>query len=559
VKKNKLKIQLNSSGKTPVSDWFHKQLRRFSRGLTQTLSYKKYWLPPLLLVLAGILAWWLSGCWIVQVSFSQKITYPQASVLGINVGNLSEAQLSNQLDNLKKQIESKQITLLNDTKQWTFDATKLGVTFDSKATAQAVIGQEKLSLINKYKLLTGADSPVVKPIINVNIDTCLKELSSIPSVQTEPKDAIIYFDQGIKIKPDQPGTKFNAGETCRDLAKQLVVNSFTIKVSQDITGANLTSAEIEAKMAQIQAMVGQPLSFKSSNGSYRLDLTTEQLLGLIEVSKTETGVQVSWSSSKLDALVNDIATKVNTSDSSNPSLGTCQYLARGGGNWLDTVAVKKMFTNITGDSPRSYELPITYRAPTIGNRSHLPAGSKGTIYLTYDDGMTYANQIMNYASCYGIKVTFFEIGTRVQEDAVALRRAIAEGHAVQSHGYEHAIYDYGDRTYDWQYNDINRSINVITGITGVRPTYFRPPGGNRSANTYAAASTNGINLILWNDASRDSAPTGVTSALTCNNVLAGAYPGASVLMHSTNKSTAEALPCIAEGLAARGYSMQALR
>jgi len=121
------------------------------------------------------------------------------------------------------------------------------------------------------------------------------------------------------------------------------------------------------------------------------------------------------------------------------------------------------------------------------------------------------------------------------------------------------MYDYGQRSYDWQYNDINQSISAITGVTGVRPTYFRPPGGNRSASTYAAASANGVNLILWGDASADATVGGLSSSTTCANVLAGAYPGASVLMHSTKSSTAEALPCIAEGLAAKGYNMQALR
>ena len=173
--------------------------------------------------------------------------------------------------------------------------------------------------------------------------------------------------------------------------------------------------------------------------------------------------------------------------------------------------------------------------------------------------MTYANQIMNYASCFGIKVTFFEIGGRVGTDAAALQRAIAEGHAVQSHGFEHAMYDYGSRSYDWQFNDMQQSISAITSVTGVRPTYFRPPGGNRSDNTYKAAAASGLNLILWGDASRDATVGGLSSATTCANVLAGAYPGASVLMHSTHQSTADALPCVAQGLAARGYNMQALR
>jgi hypothetical protein len=41
--------------------------------------------------------------------------------------------------------------------------------------------------------------------------------------------------------------------------------------------------------------------------------------------------------------------------------------------------------------------------------------------------------------------------------------------------------------------------------------------------------------------------------------LNGAKAGYNVLMHSSKQKTANAMPCIVEGLAARGYSMQALR
>jgi len=285
-------------------------------------------------------------------------------------------------------------------------------------------------------------------------------------------------------------------------------------------------------------------------------MTSKQLFDLLEISKKDSGVQVSWSSTKLDELVNNIATEVNTYDSS-PALGACQTLVSNGGHWLDKEAVKKMFTSLGADSARSYTLPIAYSAPVIHTISPVSSGNSGTIYLTFDDGLTYGNQIMNYAACYGVKVTFFELGVLANRDATALHRAIAEGHAVQSHGYEHALYDYGQRSYDWEYNDIKQSVDTITNITGVRPTYFRPPGGNRSATTYDAASANGINLILWGVSSGDGANIG-TSA-TCSNVLARAFSGATVLLHSSKGDSAAAVPCIIEGLAAQGYSMQALR
>jgi len=520
--------------------------------------HKKYWILVIIVIILAGLIWYLSQTWLIQSTFFQAKTYSKASIFGTNVGNLSSDQLSSQLARLKTEFEAHKITLVNDKQQWSFDANKLGVIFDAKTTSQSVLKLNKLSITDKYQLLTGGINPATNPTILVNNDTCVKALAVIPSVQIDAKDALVYFDMEIKIKPDQPGTKFNAVSTCSELAKKLSANLFTQNVSLDVIQANLTKASLDPKLAQIQSTIGKSLSLKSSSGNYQLDLTSEQLLALFEISKNDSGVQVGWSSTKLDELVNDIASKVNSYDSS-PALGTCQYLSSGGGYWLDKEATKKIFTDLGADSARLYTLPIIYHAPVIGTRTPLSHGNSGTVFLTYDDGLIYGDRIMNLAACYGIKVTFFELGSRVGVDAAPLRRAIAEGHAVQSHGTEHAMYDYGDRSYDWQYGDINQSISSIMSVTGVRPTYFRPPGGNRSDNTYKAAAANGINLILWGASSADSSIGGISTATTCANVLAGAYPGASVLMHSTKSTTAEALPCIAEGLAARGYNMQALR
>jgi peptidoglycan/xylan/chitin deacetylase (PgdA/CDA1 family) len=524
-----------------------------------SLHHKKIWVVAILVVLAACLIWPVSQSWIVRSYFPQAVTYPKASVFGMNVGSLSTGQLTDKLVGLKSAFETKKITLINDKKQWAFDANKLGVTFDAGATSQAVWRLNNLDIVDKYKLITGGISSEIKPTIAVDSKTCIKALSVIPATQTKPKDATVYFDTSLKIQSDQPGTKFNATLTCQDVTKILASNSFVTNVSLDTTVANVTKADLQSKLPKIQSMVGKSLSLKTSSGTYQRTLTSKQLLSLLDISKKSSVMNVSWSSSKLDELVNGIAAKVDTYNNT-PTLGNCQYVISSGGYWLDVAATKKIFTDLGADSSRSYILPIVYHAAAIGETKRVPiSGSAGTIYLTFDDGMTYADQIMDYAACYGVKVTFFEIGERVVGDAPQLRRAIAEGHTVQSHGHYHAMYDYGDRTYSWQYNDMHQSIADIVSITGVRPTYFRPPGGNRSDNTYKAAAANGLKLILWGVSSQDATGGGISSAQTCANVLAGAYPGASVLMHSIHYSTAMAFPCIVEGLAARGYSMQALR
>lgn len=520
----------------------------------KSFKYYKYLLLIIPIVLILFLISYFSQPWLFRIPFVPAKTYAKATVLGINVGNLNAGQLDNKLTQQKTKFDTQKITFVNAKDQWTFDPSKLGMTLDIQSTSQAVWKLNNLSFMDKLQLLTNKKSPVVPPIPQLDEKVCVTALSAISILQVEPQDALFYLDQGIKIKPDEAGTRFSAPLTCEGLSKQLASNLPSVNIKLEPVPANITAGDLNPQLQAVQSMVGKPLTLKS--GGYQLDLTPEQLLAMLAITKTNSGAQISWSQTKLDELVNNISTKVNTYDK-DPVLGACQYLISGGGNWLNKNATKQIFQNLLTNNSRSYNLQVDYYKPNVATRKPVTPGNRGTVYLTFDDGLLYGNQIMNYAACYQVKVTFFEIGSRVGVDAAGLKRAINEGHAVQSHGYEHAAYDYGTRTYDWQLQDISHSISAIMGVTGVRPTYFRPPGGNRSANTYTAAAANGVKLILWGASSTDTA--GIGSSTICSRVLAAVFPGASVLMHSSKQTTAGAVPCIIEGLAARGYSMQALR
>lgn len=515
--------------------------------LDSFVKHKKYWLLATVIIMVFFLFWLVTFTGLAQAFLLNNRTNPGVAILGVSVGNLDENQLNEQLTKLKTKFESQNFTLTNDKDQWGFVSGKLGVTFDVQSTSQSIWNMNKGWPLFKRK------DQAVAPVLHIDNQICSSALSTISIPTIEPQNASIYYNQGLKIRPEQAGVKFNAASTCDTLFKRMGENEFVANINLDATAADISQTELESKLPQIQALIDKPLTLKS--GSYQLNLKTEDLLLLIEISKVGSDLKIDWSSVKLDELVESIAAKINTYTS--PQLGACQYTVSSGGNWLDKEATKNIFKNLNAESLRSYNLSVSYHAPAVGTYEPVVPGNKGTVYLTFDDGLIYGNQIMNYASCFHVKVTFFEIGSRVGTDAAALRRAIAEGHAVQSHGYEHAAVDYGTHDYNWQYNDMLQSINAIMGITGVRPTYFRPPGGNRSANTYAAASANGLKVILWGATSSDSA--GISSSAVCSNVLSRSFPGASVLMHSSKPTTANAFPCIVKGLAARGYNFQVLR
>ena len=519
-----------------------------------SIWHRRLWLTGGCLLLVGLLVWQWPKTESGQSGLIQNLTYYKASIWGSNIGALDDNQLNQQLAQLKLAFENRPITLVNASNRWAFTLAQLGISFDVSNTSQEVWQFNNLSLADRYQLIVGVISPVITPVIAVDSDKCAISLAGLAILPIEPLNASLYYDQGLKIKPDQSGAKFSPISACQQLPKQLASNQSVVDAYVDIISAGITKSDIESKFSQAESMISQPLSLTHDN--YRLDLTPQQLFELLEITKTNGVVEVNWSPSKIDELINSIATQVDTYNP-RPALGGCQSLVSTGGNWLDKSAAKQYFESLKTGATRSYNLPISYHEPSIKNMTPVADGTSGTVYLTFDDGMTYGDQIMHYASCYGVKVTFFEPGYRAGTDATSLQRAVAAGHAVQSHGYIHAASDYGKHSYDWQYQDIKQSIDAITNITGVKPTYFRPPGGNKNADTYAAASANGVALIMWGVSSADT--SGNDSAGVCANVLNGAYDGASVLMHSTKQKTADAVPCIIEGLAARGYNMPALR
>jgi hypothetical protein len=346
-KKVKSKTRSHRGEKSPSSSKIFKIIVSFFQRI-------KYLLLAFFLILAAVFSWQLSQSWLVQTTFQQAKTYPKVSVLGTNIGGLNTDQLNNQLTRLKSEFETRKITLVNAKDKWVFSPSKLGVTFDAKATSQTVWQLNKLSLKDKYRLLTGDISSAVVPTIVVDSKVCVKSLSAISIPQVAPKDALIYFDNGLKIKPDQSGTKFNAISACRELFKQPATDLSVANVYLDVIPVNITKADLEPKLSGIRPMVGESISLES--GTYKKTLTPEQLLGLLEISKDSSGVKVNWSSDKLDELVNSIANDIDTYNSS-PALGTCQKLVSVGGNWLDKAATKKNIYRSRGG-----EFPIVYFA-----------------------------------------------------------------------------------------------------------------------------------------------------------------------------------------------------
>ena len=191
-------------------------------------------------------------------------------------------------------------------------------------------------------------------------------------------------------------------------------------------------------------------------------------------------------------------------------------------------------------------------------------------YLTFDDGPS-ANvtpKILDTLKKYGVKATFFVVGTGRQE---YITRAAAEGHAIGLHCGQH-VYSKVYASENAYWNDLGAISNIVKNCTGKESFLVRFPGG--SSNTASAAYTKGIMTALtrampekgyhyfdWNVDSNDAAGMRSAAQIT-GSVLSGAKGKQQicVLMHdaSGKSTTAAALPAVIEGLKKQGFSFAPL-
>ncbi len=127
-----------------------------------------------------------------------------------------------------------------------------------------------------------------------------------------------------------------------------------------------------------------------------------------------------------------------------------------------------------------------------------------------------------------MRATFFLLGSRV----ALMPRLAAEiadaGHEVAVHGWDHRYLPLrGPRA---TYDDLSRTMDVITAATGTVPALFRPPYGVLSGSAVVAARRLGLTTVLWSCWGREWT-AGATPASVYSELSAGLRGGATVLLH----------------------------
>ncbi len=180
-------------------------------------------------------------------------------------------------------------------------------------------------------------------------------------------------------------------------------------------------------------------------------------------------------------------------------------------------------------------------------------GGRGNeVALTFDDGPgPYTEHLVRVLNSYHVKATFFAIGEEERYFAGGTLLELRSGDVVGDHTETHPMMASLSR--HEQHEELFEQIARIELLGGPRPRLFRPPYGSFNATTFKELHDMRLLMVLWSTDTADYTLPGVHAIV--ERALAGAHPGAIILMHDAGGNRSEtiaALPAIIAGLRRRG-------
>jgi peptidoglycan-N-acetylglucosamine deacetylase len=193
--------------------------------------------------------------------------------------------------------------------------------------------------------------------------------------------------------------------------------------------------------------------------------------------------------------------------------------------------------------------------------------------LTFDDGpdIRYTPGVLDLLRDRQLTATFFLIGVNVERHKGLAQRAVAEGHTIGNHTYDHQDLDL--LTAEQVEAEIDRGARAIVAAGLPKPTWFRPPKGYTDEVVGIIADAKKYRTVFWDVAVEhfvDHLEPTQPIQHGIDELLDKVQPGSIILAHDggrvigTNRpvvnrsKTIAALPLLLDGLAARGYEAMSI-
>ncbi|MGW6268112.1 MULTISPECIES: polysaccharide deacetylase family protein [unclassified Streptomyces] len=165
-----------------------------------------------------------------------------------------------------------------------------------------------------------------------------------------------------------------------------------------------------------------------------------------------------------------------------------------------------VWTAQAGTSAPEAKTPATSKVkPVAATIAHASEKGEQGVNLTIDDGPdpVWTPQVLAVLKEYDVKATFCMVGTQAEAHPDMVKKVVAAGHRLCDHSVSHDTgMDKDSKAYQSrQILDAERMITKASG--GVRPLYYRAPGGAFTPHSRKLAASKGMRPLGWNVDTKD--------------------------------------------------------
>lgn len=226
--------------------------------------------------------------------------------------------------------------------------------------------------------------------------------------------------------------------------------------------------------------------------------------------------------------------------------------------WLAVVGLVLSLTSCRPPAP-SFSWPLQ-----PGETVYFVPNTNRMVVLTFDDGPNgvTTERILDILKRFHVPATFFLVGTNVTYYPEITRRIAREGHEIGNHTFSHPRFD--RISIRAMLQEIIDGADAIANVTGVTPTWFRPPYGINGVGLKELCRIQGLTIAGWSGHASDWNPHSAEDI--AERIIMQATPGDILLLHDgwetrhnvNRQSTVDAVPLILERLTREGFQFVTL-
>lgn len=198
---------------------------------------------------------------------------------------------------------------------------------------------------------------------------------------------------------------------------------------------------------------------------------------------------------------------------------------------LSCTAVLTMIVTLATGFLREDPVQASEHGQPAADAEAAYIGGHRTAIISFDDGPdpTWTPRVLGILREAHVHALFFLIGERAERYPDLVRQIVADGNIVANHTYTHP--DPLRISTAELAQEIDRTNEILTRITGTTPTLFRPPYGHVPIELEQLMRQRSMRTVLWSDSPSDYQKPAASELVRRVLRTARLGPGTIVLLH----------------------------